>query len=321
MPNGKVPYLAKDKESADYMVTRKYYVFKSNAKKRVSVINVEVSDSDLEEYSNFKNYCLIHYYSVEPKGDPMEVPDVTKNCIRTVKPVKAQEKTLKQFSFTGPLGFQLITKNDKGKYYRVKTDVESGDAVAGLQVDEYNHTIDNNIKAIHMQVTAFSGAKELEKLENLGFLQVFSKEKQVLIHIDKILAKMKTWEESDCGDFLVRTLKDIEKDKELKDKTRKGTDIKIKHQKVDGEFKRFKDMKSRGEVPTSLDLVCQKYHFESTEVEDLKYYVLHIIQTADKELKPFIGKCLVQKEDGKHQSFTKPDAVLKFMLANCDFVE
>jgi hypothetical protein len=44
---------------------------------------------------------------------------------------------------------------------------------------------------------------------------------------------------------------------------------------------------------------------------------LHIIETTDKELEPFIGKCLVQKKDEKHQSITKPGAVFKFMLDNC----
>ena len=125
---------------------------------------------------------------------------------------------------------------------------------------------------------------------------------------------MKTWEESDGGDFSVRALKDITDDKELKllpsDKN------KYEFQKVDGEFKRFGHMKSRGEVPTSVDLECQKYQFESTEDKDIKYYVLHIIDTTDKELEPFIEKCLVQKEDEKHQTITKPDAVFKFMLAS-----
>merc|ERR1719362_2210883 len=74
------------------------------------------------------------------------------------------------------------------------------------------------------------------------------------------------------------------------------------------------NMRSRGEVPTSVDLVCQKYQFESKEDKDIKYYVLHIIETTDKELKPFIGKCLVQKEDEKHQTITKPGAVFKYML-------
>merc|ERR1711997_829092 len=102
-----------------------------------------------------------------------------------------------------------------------------------ILTSEYYHIHDNNIRAVHMQVTAFSGAKELKKLENLGFLQVYSKEKQVLIYIDKILAKMKTWKESDGGDFSVRTLKDITGDKKLK---WLHTEQKFEHQKVDGEF-------------------------------------------------------------------------------------
>merc|ERR1711997_726750 len=123
-----------------------------------------------------------------------------------------------------------------------------------------------------MQVTAFSGAKELKKLENLGFLQVYSNEKQVLIFIDKILAKMKTLEESDGGDFSVRTLKDIEKDKNLK---WLHTDLTHKFEKVGKEFKDFRNIQSRGEVPSSQDLECQKYQFESTVDKDIKYYVLH----------------------------------------------
>merc|ERR1719189_1218177 len=186
--------------------------------------------------------------------------------------------------------------------------------MAMIQYSEYKHIYDNNIRAANRQVTAFSGAKELKKLENLGFLQVYSKKKQVLININKILAKMKTWKESDGGDFSVRALKeDIEKDKEMK---WLHTEQKYEHQKVDGEFKRLGNMKTRGEVPTSVDLVCQKHQFESTEDKDIKYYVFHIIETTDKELEPFIGKCLVQKVDEKHQTITKPDKVFKFMLDN-----
>merc|ERR1719418_240653 len=135
-------------------------------------------------------------------------------------------------------------------------------AVAMIQIDEYKHIYDNNIRAVNQQVTAFSGAKELKKLENLAFLQVYSKEKQVLIFIDKILAKMKTWKESDGGDFSVRALKDITDDKKLK---WLHTESKFEFQKVDGKFKNFSIIRSNNEVPTSVDLVCQKYQFESTE--------------------------------------------------------
>merc|ERR1719418_384270 len=185
--------------------------------------------------------------------------------------------------------------------------------VAGIQYSEYKNIYDNNIKAVNQQVTAFSGAKELKKLENLAFLQVYSKEKQVLIFIDKILAKMKTWKESDGGDFSVRALKDITDDKKLK---WLHTDRSIKYQLFEGVFKQFSKLK---EKPLYPNLVCQKYQFESTEDKDIKYYVFHIIETTDKELEPFIGKCLVQKVDEKHQTITKPDKVFKFMLANFNF--
>merc|ERR1712008_478679 len=97
------------------------------------------------------------------------------------------------------------------------------------------------------------------------------------------------------------------------------TDNKHEHQKVDGEFKRLGNMKTTGEVPTSVDLVCQKYQFESKEDKDIKYYVLHIIETTDKELEPFIEKCLVQKMEKIHQTITIPDEVFKYMRANFNF--
>ena len=43
-----------------------------------------------------------------------------------------------------------------------------------------------------MAVTASCESKELKKLENLGFLQIYSAKKQPLIDVDQILAKMKT---------------------------------------------------------------------------------------------------------------------------------
>jgi hypothetical protein len=158
-------------------------------------------------------------------------------------------------------------------------------------------------------VTAFSGAKELEKLENFGFLQVYSKEKQVLIHIKKVLAKLKTLKESDGGDFSVRAFEDIEKDKSLVEVHR---NINIdKYQKVEKSFKSYSNLEVR---PSQPDLECQKYHFVSTQKPITDYHVWQILKTTDKELKPFIGKCLVQKMEKIHQTITIPDKVFKFML-------
>ena len=160
-----------------------------------------------------------------------------------------------------------------------------------------------------MQVSAFSGAKELKKLENLGFLQVYSNEKQVLIYIDKILAKLKTLEESDGGDFSIRTFDSIEEDKSLVEVHRNRD--KDKYKKVKKSFKSYRHLKVK---PSQPDLECQKYHFVSTQKPITDYHIWEILKTTDKELKPFIGKCLVQKVEKIHQTITIPDKVFKFMI-------
>merc|ERR1712008_473518 len=73
MPDGKVSYLAKDKETYEYKVSKIFYMDENDAKKRMSLTNIEVLDPGLE-YSNFKNYTLIYQYLLVPKGDPTEVP-------------------------------------------------------------------------------------------------------------------------------------------------------------------------------------------------------------------------------------------------------
>ena len=123
---------------------------------------------------------------------------------------------------------------------------------------------------------------------------------------------MKTLEESDGGVFSVRAFENIKNDKGLK---KLPCDChKFKHHKVDGEFKPLDNLKEKTLCPY---VVFRKYLFESKEDKDIKYYVSHIIETTDKELEPFIGKCLVQKEDEKHQTITIPEKVFKFMLDNC----
>jgi len=311
MPEGNVSREAEDKENADYIVSKKTYIDKSDAKKRVRVIIVECKNPDLE-HSKFKTHMLIYHYLL-PKGDPTKVPDVTKKGIRTVKPIKDLKDTLERFAKTNN-EFRLISKNDKGIY--VHTDNMNVDIVAGIQFNEYNHIDNNNIKALNMRVKAFSGAKELKKLENFGFLQVYSKEKQVLFYIDDVLAKMKTLEESDSGDFSIRTFENIEKDKSLKEVHRNKK--KEKYCKVEESFKPYYSLKVR---PSQPELVCQKYHFVSTQKPITDYHVWEILKTTDKELKPFIGKCLVQKVEKIHQTITTPDDVFKFMCKNFDFGE
>ena len=154
--------------------------------------------------------------------------------------------------------FNLIIKTEKGKY--VGTKDMNVEILARIQISEYYHLDNNNIKAINIRVTAFSGANELKKLKNSGFLQVYSNEKQVLIYIDKILAKLKTLKESEGGDFSLRTFEDIEKDESLEEVHRNIKNCRYK--KVKKSFKSYTQLKVR---PSQPDLVCQKYHFVSTQ--------------------------------------------------------
>merc|ERR1712129_237909 len=99
MPDGNVSRLAKYKKDYEYKVSKIFYMDENDAKKRMSVTNIEVLDPDLG-HSNFKKHTLIYHYLLVPKGDPREAPDVTEECIRTVEPVEALEKTLDQFTKT-----------------------------------------------------------------------------------------------------------------------------------------------------------------------------------------------------------------------------
>jgi len=123
------------------------------------------------------------------------------------------------------------------------------------------------------------------------------------------LTKLKTLKESDGGDFSVRAFDDIEKDESLEEVHRnKFID---KYQKVKKSFKHYANLEVR---PSQPDLECQKYHFVSTQKPITDYHVWQILKTTDKELKPFIGKCLVQKIEKIHQTITIPDKVFKFMI-------
>ena len=119
---------------------------------------------------------------------------------------------------------------------------------------------------------------------------------------------MKTLKESDSGDFSIRAFEKIEKDKSLEEVHRNK--LIDKYQKVEKSFKSYSHLKVR---PSQPDLECQKYHFVSTQKPITDYHVWQILKTTDKELKPFIGKCLVQKIEKIHQTITIPDKVFKFI--------
>ena len=73
---------------------------------------------------------------------------------------------------------------------------------------------------------------------------------------------------------------------------------KDKYKKIKESFKHYNTFKVR---PSSLFA---------------DYHLCEILKTTDKELEPFIGKCLAQKLEKIHQTITIPDYVFKFMLGN-----
>ena len=121
---------------------------------------------------------------------------------------------------------------------------------------------------------------------------------------------MKTLEESDGRDFSIRTFKNFEKDESFVEVHRNKCPE--KYQKVEKSFKNYCNLNV---MPSQPDLECQKYHFVSTQKPITDYHVWEILKTTDKELKPFVKKCLVQKIEKIQQTITIPDDIFKFMLA------
>ena len=87
---------------------------------------------------------------------------------------------------------------------------------------------------------------------------------------------------------------------------------KVRYQKTsEGDFKRL-------EKNSSIDLVMQKFHYQSKEDKDIKFLAWKIVDTTDKTLKKFVNQALLQKVDQKQQALTKPDDIINYMLDNYD---
>merc|ERR1712110_257998 len=64
--DGNVSLLAKYRDNYKYKVAKNYYIDENDAKKRLSLINIEVLDPD-SGHSNFKTHTLIYQYTSVPK--------------------------------------------------------------------------------------------------------------------------------------------------------------------------------------------------------------------------------------------------------------
>ena len=66
MSDGNVSLLAKYRDNYKYKVAKNYYIDENDAKKRLSLTNIEVLDPD-SGHSNFKTHTLIYQYTSVPK--------------------------------------------------------------------------------------------------------------------------------------------------------------------------------------------------------------------------------------------------------------
>jgi len=155
-----------------------------------------------------------------------------------------------------------------------------------------------------------SDSSALKEFHNLGLLQVYSQKKQPLIQIDQIIDKLKS---GDYGeDFSVKFVRDFLEDPNLRMLSEGYTD-------------KFQIVKSNGEcVYTKItysaengDLTCKRFQFEEQK-EDDSYIIFHVCQvlsTTDLDLKPFVGKALVQRVEENHEIVKETDDVIHFMDA------
>ena len=65
------------------------------------------------------------------------------------------------------------------------------------------------------------------------------------------------------------------------------------------------------------DLICKKFLFDLITKNDshVVYYVFQVIETTKEDLKPFVGKALVQRVEEKHEIVRETDDVIHFMDA------
>ena len=171
------------------------------------------------------------------------------------------------------------------------------------------HLVDNDIRASLHHILVESDNSVLKEFHNLGLLQVYSLKKQPLIWIDQIIDKLKS---GDYGeDFSVKFVRDFLEDPNLRMLSEGNTD-------------KYQIVESNGEcmyteITTSAenrDLTCKRFQFE--QKKDDSYIIFHVCQvlaTTNLDLKPFVGKALVQRVEENHEIVRETDDVIHFMDA------
>ena len=295
------------KEFADLSIKKDYFMCQKDAKKRLLVITAKL-DKPSSIQVDFDTHAIVEEYEVKPI-EGIKPPNVEFESIELVDDIKDMNGILINFvvSYQAP---NLIKIDEKTQTFSsdCRSIKERKDAVGALYKNEYVHLLDNNIRASLHHLVVENSNSVLQEFHNLGFLQIYSQKKQPLKLIDEIIAKMKS---GDFGeDFSIKTLSDLLDDPNL-EMINEGERTKYNINESNGNY--HYEMIKGG----NGDLICKKYLFDLITNDDslVVYYVFQVIETTKEDLKPFVGKALVQRVEEKHEIVRETDDVIHFMDA------
>ena len=297
------------KELADFTIKKEKFLCLNDAKKRLMIISAKSQGSSANQ-DTFDTHSIVEQYEVKPI-EGIKPPNVEFECIDLVDEVKDLKGVLINF-----VGYHheinLIKRiNEESQIFISKAYIleERKSALGILKTSKYIHLVDNNIRALLHRIVVESGNSALKEFHNLGLLQVYSLKKQPLIWINQIIDKLKS---GDYGeDFSVKLVSDFQEDPNLRILS-------------PGKTHNYHILESNGEfvynkITNSVengDFTCKRFQFE--QKKDDSYVIIHVCEvlaTTDLDLKPFVGKALVQRVEENHEIVRETDDVIHFMDA------
>jgi hypothetical protein len=293
------------KELADLSIRKDYFMGQKHAKKRLLIISAKLEKPSSNQ-NDFDTHAIVEQYEVKPI-EGIKPPNVEFENIELVDDVKDMNGILINFVVSS-YDTILIKMNEKKQIFNSNRREERKDALGVLNSSNYVHLLDNDIRASLHHIVVENNNSVLQEFHNLGFLQIYSQRKQPLKSIDEIIAKMKSGDFDE--DFTIKNLSDLIDDPNL-EMINEGNIKKyhIKESNVDYHYECI----SGG----NGDLSCKKFLFD-LHVNDnshVVYYVFQVIETTKEDLKPFVGKALVQRVEEKHEIVRETDDLIHFIDA------
>jgi len=298
-------------ELADLIIKKENFLCLNDAKKRLAIFSVKCKELSASK-DTFDTHSILEEYEVKPI-EGIKPPNVEFECIDLVDEIKDMNEILINFVYYKNQ-ISLIRISEEPQIFTAKntyTPAERKNGVGMLHISKYIHLLDNDIRALLHRIEVESDSSALKEFHNLGLLQVYSQKKQPLIRIDQIIDRLKS---GDYGeDFSVKFVDDFLGDPNLRMLSEEKNTSKFQIVESNGEcvYTRITNSAENG------DLTCKRFQFEEQK-EDDSYIIFHVCQvlsTTDLDLKPFVGKALVQRVEENHEIVRETDDVIHFMDA------